>query len=227
MEPILLAFLRDHPDDSVGVLYHSGFPGPGDPFYQHNIADNDGRIADYGVIGVPEERADGVLEPIFLYTYERIQAVYDARKATPTDVTLSAGGSYDPGSGEVQITVTADVPSPLPPGDYRLHIVLTESGIDYDASNGIDVHDHTMRRMLPDHGGTPVDLTGPLPVQVEASALFGLDPSYAPDRCHLVYFLQEAAGREVHQAGSLLVTDLPEPSDVATASWSSLKASYR
>lgn len=176
---------------------------------------------------MPELRLDGSLEPAFFYTYERIQTAYDQRKTAPTDVTIEIFGNFDDRDGEVSATAVAGTGTPLPPGDYRLHLVLTESGIVFDAPNGLDIHDHTMRRMSPDSGGHPVTFAGEFPQSAEASAQFLLDPAYDIEHCRLVAFLQDASTREVHQSVAVLVTELTEPTATAEATWSAVKHSYR
>jgi hypothetical protein len=210
----------------VAVFYHSWWPGTHDPFYLHNTVDNMGRINDYGISTVPELRLDGATEPVFFYTYERIAAAYAERKAAPTGVTLDLAGSFDRGSGELALTVTAVAAAPLPPGDYRLHMVLAENGIVFDAPNGIDVHEHTMRRMSPDFSGHSVAFGDVYPASVQASDQFVLDPGYSAEHCEIVAFLQEAGTREVQQAAAVAVSELPEPTATARASWSAVKSAY-
>jgi len=225
VEPIALAFLADHSADSEAVFYHSGWPSGADPFYLHASGDCDARIADYSIPRVPFLMVDGVLEPHFLYTYARILSAYEQRTAVPTSVTLDATGSYAPGSGALHLEVTAASDTPLPPGDYRIHASLTESALAYPAPNGIDVHDHTHRRFLAGPEGTSISLEGARP---SATAIHDvqLDPLYVAANCRVVFFLQDAVSNEVYQAGSIDLSDLPEPTAVERSSWSSLKALY-
>jgi len=207
-------FVLDHPD-CVAFMPHVNWPQSNDPFYVHNTADNNGRRALYGVNAVPFEILDGVLEPVYFYTYARILAAYNTRKAVPTDVTLSYTGLYVPSTGQVDFTVTASTTSALPAGDFRLHIVLTESGIFYDAANGIDYHEFTLRKMFPTFNGTSVSFSGGFPQTAQASTSFTLNPAYVPANCKLVYFLQNHTTKEVFQAGQITLDDIQDLTDVA------------
>ncbi len=213
MDPIFVQFVHDHAD-VFAVEYHTWWPGPADPFYQYNIPENTDRTNYYNVNATPWEWVDGVIEPVWVYTYERIEAAYNARKAVPTTVTLSRTGYFDEGTGSVDITVTASTDAALPAGDYRLHIVLTESELFWAAPNGMDWHDFIMRDMYPDAGGTPVTFAGGFPQVVEATAAFDAS-DLATENCDIVYFLQNFDTREVFQAGSVALADLADQTGVA------------
>ncbi len=226
MEPIAFAFLNDHGEDTVGIAYHSWWPAPDDPFYQHASGDCAARIAEYGVTLVPHLRLDGVAEPHFLYTYQRIQSTYDERKAQPTSVSLSASGSFSTANGHLRLEILAASEFSLATGDYRIHAVLTESDILFTAPNGIDEHHHTMRRMLPGPAGSSVTFSAGPSIEATAMVETDLDPLYLPTACRIVYFLQESGSREVLQAGSVLLSDLPEPTAIARNSFSKVKSLY-
>ncbi len=226
MEPIAFAFLNDHGADTVGIAYHSWWPAPDDPFYEHASGDCAARIAEYGVTQVPHLRLDGVAEPHFLYTYQRIQSTYDDRKAQATSVSLSISGSFSTANGHLRLEITALSDLPLAAGDYRIHAVITESDILFTAPNGIDEHHHTMRRMLPGPSGSSVTFSAGPSIEATATVETDLDPLYLPTACRIVYFLQENGSQEVLQAGSVLLGDLPEPTAVAQSSFSKVKSLY-
>lgn len=197
----------------MGILYHANFPYPVDPFYIHNPADNGGRIAYYNVFSVPRVKVDGLASST---SYSSLQTNYDARKATPTDVSLEITGDWDPVTRAVSVNVTASTTSSLS-GDYLLHIVLTESEVYFEGTNGIDWHEHTMRAMFPSHAGTPATFSGDFPQTASASASFTLPEGeppheYRPQFCKIVCFLQEAgvtaSADEVHQSGAVHLEDL-------------------
>ncbi len=197
----------------MGIIYHANFPYPVDPFYMHNPADNDGRIAHYNIFSVPRVKIDGQTSST---NYNSLQDKYDERKATSTDVTLDITGDWDPGTRQVDVTVTASTTSALN-GDYLLHIALTESEVYFEGTNGIDWHEHTLRAMYPSYAGTPVTFSGGFPQTAMASASFTLPEGsapheYRPEHCQIVGFLQEvgatASADEVHQAGAVFLEDL-------------------
>jgi hypothetical protein len=174
-----------------------------------------GHIIDYGIGSVPHERLDGVLSPVYFYTYENIQEAYDARRAVPTTVTLTIDHNYDIDTREMDVMVTASTSAALPAGDYRLVIALTESDIFYNGGNPIDIHDYTLRKFFPDHLGSSVEFAGDLPQTVQAMASWTLptgDPpnEYVPENCEIVCYLQDANTLEVFQAAKELLYD-PTP----------------
>jgi hypothetical protein len=195
-------------------MYHAWWPSAGDPFYQHNVPENDGRIYYYDIPWVPFELTDGVLEIDFPPTDALFQQAYDERKGVPTTVSLELEGAYVPDTGQVDVTVTASNGGFLMPADYRLHLVLTESGLYFDAPNGQDWHEYTMRDMIPDEGGTPIAFAGGFPQVDQVSTGFVCDPAYVPEHCQLVYFVQNHDTAEILQAGK---TDLMDLVDMTAA----------
>ncbi len=175
---------------------------------------------------MPTELFDGVAEPSEAYGYAELQAAYDQRKATPTNVTLEIAGSYDANSGNMQVELSAESTTPLPAGDYRLHIVLAASGIYFEAPNGIDWHEYTMRDMISDHSGHSVDFVGDMPQRASVVVDFTLDPLFVPENCELVCFLQDHDDREVWQAAKAQVTQLDATGVAESASAFALGAAY-
>jgi hypothetical protein len=219
-------FAADHADDCAAIIYHVWWPASGDPFYQHNPAENTGRTNYYGLSHVPTELFDGRLEPDEAYGYAELEEVYAARKAVPTDVTLEIAGVYDESTGDLVLTVSASTSSPLPTGDYRLHVVLTESGLYYEAANGIDWHEYTMRDMVADHEGQPVTFAGDPPQGASVEVEFALDPLYLPANCEIVCFLQDHEVREVWQVAKARLSELLATDVVAGAASIHLGAAY-
>ncbi len=210
MDPIFADFVETHAD-VVPIAFNAWWPYSQDPFYQHNMGDNTGRILFYGIPSVPYARADGFRPVTTPPNQTKLQDAYDEAKAVPTSVSLEILGDYDEGSRELNCTVTAMSDLALPDGDYRLHVVVTESDIIFDGGNGNDHHSYIMRAMLPDFEGTAVTFSGPLPLMAETSVSTTLDPLYLDENCRVVYFLQDHDTFEVHQAGMVDLLDLVEP----------------
>ncbi len=198
-------------------MYHTPWPGPQDPFYLHNPADNMARTEYYFAEYVPWIVFDGVDTLIDYIPYSRYEDAYTARKAVPTSVSLTHTGTYAPLSGEVTLSVTAVTDATLPAGDYRLRVAVVENAIHWEAPNGVSEHQFVMRRLVPDAEGSAVTFAGDLPQSAQVGISFALDPVIVPENCRLIYFLQEHDGREVLQAGSLDLTELPLPTSAETA----------
>ncbi len=215
MEPIFLQFVEDHAENTVAILWHTNFPYTNDPFYIHNVPDNQGRILWYPITSVPRIKVDGLNST---NTYAGMTTAFNARQAVPTDLSIDITGSWDPDTRAVEVTATATTTSAMT-AEYVLHIVLTESQVFFDGSNGIDWHEYTMRDALPSFAGTPISFAGDFPQTAQASASFTLPTGappheYRPEFCQLVCFVQEvgpvAALREVHQAAAVALTDLAQ-----------------
>jgi hypothetical protein len=226
VDPIISSLIEDQAGDVVAVLYHPSFTSPFDPFYLHNPGQSMDRVDYYYVTATPRPIFDGVVFSYPPYTMDYFLADLAERETVSTPVSLDIEGYYSPGGGAVEVSVTATTEQMLPPGDYRLHIVLTESDIYFNGTGYHDIHDHTMRRMFPDPEGTTVSFAGNLPQSTAASAGITLDPEYVPENCRVVCFLQENGSREVWQAAAVQLTDLPPATATATASWSQLKAAF-
>ncbi len=207
----------DSHDDVVAISFNAWWPYNQDPFYQHNTADNTGRILYYQIPGVPHEIVDGVEAISGPHSEAHFQAAYDLRKATPTSVSLEIEGLYNENTRELDCIVIATTDQALPPGDYRLHLVLTESDIFFDGSNGIQWHQYVMRDMLPDFEGSLVSFSGDLPQSAQSMLNTTIDALYEQGNCRLTYFLQDNDSKEVFQAGSVNLLDLVEPVDVVDA----------
>jgi len=198
----------------VVIVYHTPWPGPQDPLYLHNPADAMARTELFMIPYVPFIFVDGWTYLPECYFYHMYQTAYDQRKATPTDVTLTATGSYGTASRNLNFTLTASTTSELPEGDYRLQVVLTESHIEWEAPNGETIHDWIMRKMYPDAEGTAVTFSGSMPQLAQTTVSAVLDTLYAPENCDIVYFLQDMDTRETLQSGTVALMDLVTPSGV-------------
>ena len=226
MDPILAVLIEDNSPDVVAVFYHPHFPNPADPFHLHNQTQNTARVDYYSVSDTPRPIFDGVLTSNPPYILTDFQADLDARLQVATSVGLEIQGHYSQESAEVEVSVIATTDQPLPAGDWRMHIVLTESGIYFDGTGIHDIHDHTMREMFPDPAGTAVAFAGPLPQSASAGANVTIDGSYVRENCRVVCFLQENETREVLQAAAVFISDLPPVTAAESVSWSQVKSAF-
>jgi len=203
-----------HPNDVVAIMYHMSWPGY-DPFYYYNTSHNDQRRGAYAVNWVPWVEVDGEGD----VGAGGMASHYGNRIATPTDVGVDISGTYDAGSGNVDVTVTATTTSELPSGNvqYRIYVALTETNIYYAGSNGVNWHHQTMRRMFPTGNGNVVSFTGSLPQSASVSFQFTLDPILAPENCRIVAWMQDAVGKEVYNSNWAFLADLGDQTGVSEA----------
>ncbi len=186
-----------------------------DPFYNHNSADNNTKRSFYGVNAVPDIFVGGIFETNF----PPFSQYYDSRVATPTPVSVDITGSYDSGSGAIDVTATVTTTEALPTGNvsYRVYVALAEDNIYYNGSNTTDWHRFVMRDLAPSGHGTVVSFSGGLPQSAEVNVSFTMDPLYAEEECHIIAWMQEALSKEVYNSARSLVTDLGDTTDSPTA----------
>ncbi len=186
-----------------------------DPFYNHNTYDNNAKRSFYGVNAVPDIFVGGIYETNF----PPFSQYYDSRVITPTPVSVDLAGSYDSGSGAIDVTVTVMTTEALPSGNvsYRVYVALAEDNIYFNGSNTTDWHRFVMRDMAPSGHGTVVSFSGDLPQTVEVDVSFTMDPTYAEEECHIIAWMQEALSKEVYNSARSLVTEIGDVTDSPTA----------
>ncbi|MBN2171469.1 MAG: T9SS type A sorting domain-containing protein [Candidatus Krumholzibacteriota bacterium] len=192
------------------VEYHMSWPSAADPYYQHNIIDNNGRKNFYGINSVPACKMDGKFGP----PVSSLETIYNVRKGTPTDVSLSIHGTFDDHTGHLSATVTASTTSELPAVPWRIHLAVVEGNL--------GAYQHVMRKMLPTYAGTAVTFSGPFPQTAAASYEYDVDPSYQLEHLRLVAFLQIGQWGtpywgEVYQAAGVVLTEITEGTGVPVA----------
>ena len=156
--PQLKMFLDMHPDDAIAIKYHTNFPGY-DPMYYANSSQSDGRTQHYyNMIATPYCNADGIIDNIFPFTVAGFTAAFNQRMAVPTPLSLSVVDVRIPGDS-VRSTVSLDIMSSLPAGDYKLRVMAIEGRIVYSmppGTNGEYIFEEVFRRAYPDIDGTPI-----------------------------------------------------------------------
>lgn len=205
----------------VAIEYHTSFPYLGDPFYQANIEEQDARLFQSGITFVPSIRFDALHTPA-ASDPTAYGALLNERRAVPSGTTLDLAGTLDPAGRHGRLTVMV-TPEEAMTGDWRLWVALIENAIEYEAPNGIDVHDQVFRDFLPDAEGTAIDLDAAgVPVTVELD--YTLDASWNELEVRFVAFVQEAGTRLVDQAAELRIGEL---TPVAATTWGAIKHLYR
>jgi hypothetical protein len=205
VDPPLKDWIFSKPD-VVSIEYHTPFPYVGDPFYLANVPEQDNRVFYNQIFGTPSVRFDGPhIPPLNVAGYE---ALYQERKALGSRALIELAGRYDPATRNGEVTAQVIAQGPIA-GNWRLRIGLTESDIQYAAPNGINVHHHVFHRFVPDTTGTTLAFAAPYPDTARVTLPFALAASWAADHSALVAFLQEQGSREIEQAMSIQVAELP------------------
>lgn len=138
------------------------------------------------------------------------------RLPVPSSFDMNLAGAYDPAThaGQLDITIRNDGSAPY---TGTLQFVITESGLFYDAPNGVDWHEHVMRDMVPNERGTPVTIQPGEDAVV--SQPFAISPTWVEENCELICFIhdntfQPDSTREVQQAVKVALLELPDPAGV-------------
>jgi hypothetical protein len=164
-----------------------------------NVSENTARINYYQPSSryVPRSFVDGILDAGFNYpmwgNFIRGRSIVDAR------IKIDLEGSYAAPNGMVRVLVEAT--DFLSYSDLRVFVVITESGIFYNAPNGTNIHDQTMRDMIPGSSGDPVSLMSPGDTLLREYN-FIVDAAWDEGNCDVVVFVQDYATKEILQAAS-------------------------
>jgi hypothetical protein len=186
------------------IRYHVWWPSNGDPYYQFNVSEATQRNNYYSNNYTPHLFVDGNIDG-----HEQNgswAALIDNESANFSTLTMNLTGDYnadtDTGIVNVQIIVEQN------PGlnNLKLRVALTESGIRWNAPNGITVHNQTFRDMMPSAGGQAVTL-------VEGDTLnysftFVTRNPMNASNCQLIAYIQSDQTRNVLQAAKINVPDL-------------------
>lgn len=187
------------------IEYHAWWPSTGDPFYVANTEENTARVNYYPADSlyeggpawyVPRIFFDGFIDGRYLYEDDTwFNMVADrAQVESPLKITLDF--DFDGTDGTVYAHITAEEAVTSP--DVVIHFVLTESEIEYEATNGVNLHNNVMRKMLPDENGEPFAIQAGQTLDLARD--FTIQPEWVPDHCGFVVFVQDNATFEALQA---------------------------
>jgi thiol-disulfide isomerase/thioredoxin len=202
-DPTINRLANQYADRFAVIRYHVNWPSAGDPFYLFNTIENMARRSFYGVNAVPNMQIDGVDRG---YTYTQYETYLQQAMAIPSPLEVSITGVYNgvSRSGEIAIEVRAmDV---ISYNNLKFQCVLTETGIQYNAPNGIRVHNQTMRDMIPDANGESFTISQGDTVTFNRS--FHVDPQINQDSCFIICFIQDSSTRTVLQSGKIQLPDI-------------------
>lgn len=223
--PIFKAWLNNHTDQVIPLIYHAWWPGANDPMYLHNTAMNQGRIGTYYGMnneGVPICRMNGKHpEPTSAGWYKGAPGDTVALnselskytgKTSPITLTITqtkSGNNFNVG---VKVATTESIQG------KKLRVAVVEYHIYYApgvaGSNGETDFYYVARRMLPDHNGTTInqsagssqDYTFNVPIHNDWKA----------EKIYIVAFIQDDGTKEVLQAAHnlkkiTLTASVPNP----------------
>lgn len=200
--------LNQNRDKLTAIKYHWYFPGY-DPMHNHNVAENNARVAYYGINGVPTATIDGDIPngPTFSYPggpHGYTQALIDEYAAIPSPflVWLSHRISDDDDSIYVDMMIQA---TETVSGNLVAHMVIVEKEIHFataPGSNGEKDFLDVMKKMIPNQAGTalPGNFTPGDYMILQGS--WNLQNIYDMSQLGVVGFIQNNVNKDVHQAGN-------------------------
>lgn len=206
--PAFDALLAANSDKVVVLKYQWYFPGF-DQMHNDNVEEANGRVAYYGINGVPHGVIDGTSVVDDCNGYEGApacfsQADFDAAYAVPSefDMTISA----EIVNGELQVTGNIEATAAVAAGDLKLRIALTEKEITTDditpGSNGETEFFHVMKKFVGGDDGIALENTWAVgdTYEINQTLSVGSVNIYNFDELEVVAFIQDDTGKAVHQA---------------------------
>jgi hypothetical protein len=193
--------LIDNGYDVAIVEYHAA---NGDPFEnEYSIA----RVNYYGISGFPTAVFDGVdkfvggsnTQSMYQYYAPLVEARADIKSA----FSIGVYGEHTNNNYDLTLQVTKN--ARIPYTNMALHVVLTESGIQYSWQGQTHL-EWVERLMLPDANGTTLNFSGGDIQNIELN--FTLDPSWVVGECEIAAFVQNLDNKEILQATKVLVPEL-------------------
>ncbi len=194
--------VEDHWDELLVVRYHTWWPSSGDPFYQHNVAENQTRTNYYGADYVPHFWVDGVDRGS---GYSGWASYIQGRMGVSSPLEMSIDGSYDQDTREVDITINVNAVDD--PGiSLRIFYGIAEDSIYFNAPNNLDWHHQTFRDFLTSASGDPV--TYEQGESYSYSETFTLNNSYDWEQTFIFAFVQDYAHRDIKQGAKAYLKDM-------------------
>jgi thiol-disulfide isomerase/thioredoxin len=198
------AIAEDYAGVFSAIRYHVYWPDPSDPFYNFNISENSARINYYSVNSVPDFQVDGNIDGS--YNYGSWEALIDNESFVMSPLVMQMWGTYDSDTRAGSVTCQIFVESDPGLSYLRLRIALIEDDINWQAPNGIRIHDQTFRDMIPNAGGQALTLgEGDT---VEYSYNFTLNSGFAEENCKFIAFVQSNGNRHILQGVRIGLPDL-------------------
>jgi len=185
--------------------------GGSDPFEnEYSVA----RCSWYGVSGMPESFIDGIISELGGVAcpnpggmFGTFETHYNTRKAINSPFTIELFGE-NTGDLTYDATIIVTMVETINVDNCAIHLVITETDIEYSWQGCMDYCNFVNRLMVPDHMGTPIELTGN---QQTLELSFTIDEDWVEDNIEVLAFVQDMGTKEVHQATGTMLDALAPP----------------
>lgn len=190
-------------DPVAGIEYHNYGTS------QFNSAQSAARTSYYGISGYPTMQFDGEYAEVVggsqtTSMYSSYIPHVNNRMTEQTSFTVELTGSNV--GDDYDVTVTVEKVGDYGNDDLTVHLVLTESHIQYNWI-GMSTVDFCQREMYPGATGTAVTLED-VGDDVDVELSFTFDNSWVLENCELIAFVQDEANKHVLHGAAKMITDL-------------------
>jgi hypothetical protein len=219
MNAALDAYIPTQGNDVALIRVHCWWPGADDPIFGANedqstfLVNNTPSGPDYA----PHLWMDNHVD----LGFSDADAVpgFEARKNVPSPLLVD----IDFDQTHQQTHVNVEILDPLPAGDYRLFVAVTEDGVFAPGSNGEDYHNQAFRWLFPDTGGLPVETILGLQQFVVDTPI---NSRWVYENCRATAYVQQLDTGEIQNAGTMFVTEGGVVA-VESRAWSDVKAMFQ
>ncbi len=208
--PIFKAWLSNHTDQVIPLVYHAWWPGANDTMYLHNVAMNQGRIGTYYGMnneGVPVCRMNGThpMPPTGIWykgapgdtTALNSELSKYAGAISPITLTITQTKSGNNFSVGVKVATIEAIQN------KKLRVAVVEYHINFApgvaGTNGETDFYYVARKMMPDHNGTTINQSAGS--NQDYNFTVPIHNDWKADRIYIVAFIQDDGTKEVLQAG--------------------------
>ena len=197
--PALDALINNNGDRIAAIKYHMSWPGPNDPMYLHNTADNDARRGVYNVSSVPHTVVDGIRFANVPGSLN--QNMVNNWLAIESPLELRLAYELDEAAGIITVHVMGRATTAIA-GSCKLYVGVIEKEIHYNSapgSNGERDFYSVMKKLLPSSGGAIIG-------EMAEGDYFAYSFSwkwanvYNVDQLDAIAWVQNQNTREVYQA---------------------------
>lgn len=197
--PALDALINNNGDRIAAIKYHMSWPGPNDPMYLHNTADNDARRGVYNVSSVPHTVVDGIRFANVPGSLN--QNMVNNWLAIESPLELRLACELDEAAGIITVHVMGRATTAIA-GSCKLYVGIIEKEIHYNSapgSNGERDFYSVMKKLLPSSGGAYIG-------EMAEGDYFAYSFSwkwanvYNVDQLDAIAWVQNQNTREVYQA---------------------------
>ncbi len=191
--PTFASYMYPNEDVYIPLKIHTQGPSPTDPMYSNNVASNAARASYYGISAVPTFIFNGatVSNDNIIAPFANIEQY----KTATSPITLTVHQITDAST----ITANVKVASSTALAGKMLRIAIVEWEVAYTGTNGDPIHEWVMREMLPNAGGTALNVAAG--ASQDVSLTYTLTQGVNKNNLYVVAFVQDDITKEVLQAG--------------------------